>query len=478
VQGYSRGNFLLQALLAIALVMAFMPMLAGKLAARKSDMNMAASAQHAAAAAKAAREFVRYGKDDIPYGVKIAAGDEFSDLLEPFGLPLGFIPATALDQKISLVISKTDKEILALVVLSGRKLSDSKRRELMARIGPDAAEAGKDGILRGIGGWDKNIGGFGIKPNADAVYILAPSDDDFSELVRRESKDPLRNRFHTDLYMGGFAVKNINVLSAKNAELDIANFGALSITGSSTERKFKNKIELLSADRAVFQTRGGADALNVARGDLLARSLSAQTIFKYGIIGSIYAETASINSLALAAGRTSFVGPYEWDVRGDAILNNISIDAERIEISGFINAARGQDVFIDRDELAYSAKSGVDAQSVQTAHITLRDQISSSLLSGGEGAVILDVRPAGVSVLPDLLAEGINNDEIDIIKKPEENDGTTAGCKNVIEALPGAPSYNKSSVAQNIVCQYVFWQRLERRINIKQCMADGRSNCG
>ncbi len=478
MQSDMRGNFLLQALLAIALVMSFMSFMAPKLSARKSDAAMAAIARQAETAARAARQFVRANKSSIVYGPRNIAGDEFSDLLEPFGLPLGFVPLTTAQQKISLLTSKNDSGVLALIVLQDGKISDIKRRELMARIGSDAASADNDGVLHGIGGWEKSLKDFGIKPDSAAVYILVPADDDFSELIRRSANDSARNKFHIDLSMGGMSVKNSTSLSARNAELGTANFGTLSITGSSDERKFKNKIELVSATRAVFQTRDGANALNISKGDLNAKSLSAQTLFKYGIPGAVDAGSTSINSLSMAVGRSGFIGMYDWDIHSDVILNNVSIDTEHLEINGFINASRGQDVFIDKDELTYSTKSGVETRTLSAASITLRDQVSSALLSGSDGAVILDIRPAGVSVLTDVLSDTINNDAFEILKNPAADDGTLIGCRNIISSLSSAPTYNSKSAAQNIVCQFVFWQRLERRINIKQCMLDGGSNCG
>lgn len=467
------GNFLLQALLAIALIMAFMPMLAQKLSDRKNDMNMSASARHIVAAATAGREFVRASLDDIPYGLQTFTDGDFSDLLEPFGLPLGFVPITPQNQKISFITAKKDDDFMAALVLNGGKMSKTLKAELMMRIGPDAAAADDKGILRGIGGWDVNLKDFGIKPDMDAIYVLVPKDDDFSELVRRDSKDKVRNRFHTNLDMGGFSVVNANSILSSNTRLDIANFGTLSINGSGGDRKFKNNIELISANRAVFQTRDGANALNITRGDLVANSVSAQTLFKYGMPGAIEADTVSVNSLALSAGRTGFVGPYDWDVRGDMVLSNVSLNTEILEIGGFINASRGQDVFIDESELTYSSRHGIEVGAIQSAHITLRDQISSALLTEGDGATILDIRPAGVSVLPDVLLETINNDDFKILKNPEEDDSATVSCKNIIDGLFNAPDYHRNSVAQNIVCQYVFWHRLERRINLKQCKLDG-----
>ena len=144
------------------LVMSFMSFMAPKLSARKSDAAMAAIARQAETAARAARQFVRANKSSIVYGPRNIAGDEFSDLLEPFGLPLGFVPLTTAQQK-SLLTSKNDSGVLALIVLQDGKISDIKRRELMARIGSDAASADNDGVLHGIGGWEKSLKDFWYK---------------------------------------------------------------------------------------------------------------------------------------------------------------------------------------------------------------------------------------------------------------------------------------------------------------------------
>ena len=455
-----------------------MPFVAQKLSLRKSDSSLSAIARQANNATRAAREFIMASKESLAYGQQDISDEDFSDLLEPFGLPLGFIPQTSAGQKISLLTAKNESGILGLIVLRGGNLSEVKRRELIARIGPDGAMADKDGVLRGVGGWEKNLKDFGIKPDVSAIYILIPSDDDLTELVRRKTENSARAKFHTNLSMGDFSIKNITSLSSKNAELDAGNFDTLSITGVGDNRRLKNKIGLLTADRAVFQSNNGDNPLNIYRGDLKANTLSGRSLFKYGLPGSVSVNSASINSLSMSAGRTGFYGMYDWNVHSDVILNNISIDTEYIEINGFINASRGQDVFIDENELTYSTKSGIEAKKITTAFITLRDQVSSSLLSGGDGAIIMDVRPAGVSVFPDVLSTTINNDNFQILKNPDLDDSETVSCRTIISSLPSAPNYNSNSVSQNIICQFVFWQRLERRINIKQCRINGLSNCG
>jgi hypothetical protein len=238
----------------------------------------------------------------------------------------------------------------------------------------------------------------------------------------------------------------------------------------------------LLADKATFQSGANESALSISRGALSLDALSARTISKFGDAGNLTADIVSVYDFALAAGRTGFTGPADWEVKESVVLENISLSVERLEIGSFINAARGQEVFIDDTELSYSVKSGIEAGVVSASNITVRDQISSALASGASGAVLLDVRPAGTSVLPDVLVAGIDNGAFEIISSPEDGAGKKTDCKNVISSLSGramvSVNYNQMSLMQNIVCQYVFWQRLERRIDIKKCLLEGGVNCG
>ena len=105
----------------------------------------------------------------------------------------------------------------------------------------------------------------------------------------------------------------------------------------------------------------------------------------------------------------------------------------------------------------------------------MRDQTSGALNTGQSGAVILDIRPAGTSLLPDVLVSDINNDAFKIIKNIKSDDNTTIDCKSVINEFEGV--YNRQSLAQYLICQYVYWQRLEKRIDIKKCLMAGGSDC-
>jgi hypothetical protein len=37
--------------------------------------------------------------------------------------------------------------------------------------------------------------------------------------------------------------------------------------------------------------------------------------------------------------------------------------------------------------------------------------------------------------------------------------------------------YNDQSLSQYIICQFVYWHRLEKRIDIKQCLLSGKGGC-
>jgi hypothetical protein len=74
-----------------------------------------------------------------------------------------------------------------------------------------------------------------------------------------------------------------------------------------------------------------------------------------------------------------------------------------------------------------------------------------------------------------VLVSDINNDMFKIIKNTKADDNATIDCKSIINDLDGV--YNKQSLSQYLICQYVYWQRLEKRIDIKQCLMTGGNGC-
>ena len=447
------GNFLLQALLALALIFSFIPFFAGRLASRDLDSQMYAATQKVEVAQTAAQIFVRENANDLPYNTTKVSGNTFSDLLESYGLPLGFVPRTALGQDISLVINKTPLAVTAYLELSGGDLSPLQLAELARRIGFYASVSG-DIITVGLA--------------LDAVY---------SDVVRRNESDLNNSAFLTDLDMGGYTFDNGGEIFARRGEFETAQIGTLSVFGVENGRNTRNNIESMAANLAVFQSSLGESALSLTRGTLYVNNISARTLSQFGDTGNFTSNAASAYDFAMTAGRTSFCGPLDWTVGGDVISENINFSVERLDIDSYIDASRGQDVYIDPDELEVSSRTGIEAGTVIASNITMRDQTSDALNSGETGLVILDIRPSGTSVLPDVLLDGINNDAFEILAEPTSDSDKTESCRDVIAQLDNRVRYNAKSLSQYLVCQYIYWQRLEQRIDMKQCLLEGGTNC-
>ena len=330
------GNFLLQALLALALIFSFIPFFARRLAARDTDAQMYATTQKVDVAQTAARIFVRENANVLPYSTTVVSGNDFADLLESYGLPLGFVAKTALGQDISLIISKDAVSVSAYLQLTGGDLSDVQLAELARRIGFYAAVQ-DDGILVGLA-----------------------LDDYYSDVVRRNESNLDSTAFLTDLDMGGYVFDNAGDVFARSGQFDTAQFGTLSLFGTENGRKVRNKIDVMVADRGVFQSASGESALTLTRGTLLVGDINARTVSLFGDTGSFTSNTAAVFNFSMTAGRTSFYGPLNWYVGGDVLSENINFSVERLDIDSYIDASRGQDVYVDPDDLTYAPRSGIE----------------------------------------------------------------------------------------------------------------------
>ncbi|MBQ2005463.1 MAG: hypothetical protein II219_01495, partial [Alphaproteobacteria bacterium] len=309
----------------------------------------------------------------------------------------------------------------------------------------------------------------------DGIRIGIVLTDDYSDILRRNETNLDNSAFLTDIDMGGFSFNNASAVYAARGEFETSQINTLSIVGTELDRKTRNKISDIESGRTVFQSKDGVAALALTRGTLTIGSLDARTIASFGDTGNFTSNIASVYDFSMTAGRSGFTGPALWDIRGNLVSDNISFSVERLDVSSYINVARGQDVYIETEDLSYSTKSGIEAGTIYTSNITLRDQTSEGLATGDSGAVILDIRPSGASLLPDAYVNDIDNKVFAILADPSAEDSKTINCADVIEELEGV--YNQRSLAQYIICQYIYWQRLERRIDIKQCLMAGGSDC-
>ena len=436
--------------MALTLVFAFMPFFAGKLSSRDIAAQMYASTEQIETAYNAARIYLYEEKEKLPYQKQELSGDQFTDRLESYGLPLGFVPQTALKQKISLIIDKNQSGIMGYLKVSGGKLSKMQIAELARRIG------------------------FYANVNGSDIEVSIPINVMYSDIVsKKETGDNIG--FLSELDMNDNSIDKTGILFARNGAFESAQITTLSLYGVENGRGKTNQISDIYANKTIFQNTDSGAALALSRGDLNVSDLSLRTISKFGIAGGFESNVASVYEFSMAEGKTNFVGPADWLVRGTVRTDNFSFTTDRLDIGSFLDASHGQDVYIDYDTLQYNTKMGVSVKNIYAANISLRDQTSYGLLDGLTGPLLIDIRPAGTSVLPDVYVDTVNNDSFKIIADPKDTDGQTVSCREVISELNGV--YNNKSLAQNIICQYVFWQRLESRINIKQCLLEGRDDC-
>ena len=444
------GNFLLQALLALTLVFAFMPFFARSISSRDTAAQMYAATEQIESAYGAARVYLYEEKDNLPYKKQELSGEEFVSVLENYGLPLGYQPKTYFNQNISLVIDKNEEGVFAFINISGGKLSKVQLAELSRRIG------------------------FYAHVNGNNIEVDIPLDIKYSDIVSKKETDE-QVGFLSELDMGDKSIDKIGVLFARNGAFESAQFTTLSLYGVEENKKAKNKISDLYANKAVFQSADGGAALSLSHGKINTGSASLRTISRFGTTGGFESNTASVYDFSMTEGRTGFDGPSDWVVRGSVLADNFSFTVDRLDIGSYLDASRGQDVYIDPEKLAYVTNKGIDVKNIYAANISLRDQTSYGLLNGQSGVLLVDIRPAGTSLLPDVLVDGINNDSFEIIADPKDTSGKIISCKDIIGQMD--VQYDSKSLAQNIICQYVFWQRLETRINIKQCLQSGRDDC-
>ena len=435
------GNFLLQALLAISLLFIFIPVLTRRLIVNDTDAKMYSAVHHIDTAQTAARIFIRENVDTLSYGKTTIRGNDFADVLEPYGLPLGYIPRTSFGQDIYLVVDKDETGVSGALMVDGGDLTGIQIAEMVRRIG-FYAERTTTGLMVGV-----------------------PLNTLYQDVVRRNEPDITNSAFLTDLYMTDFSIDNVNKIIGHNVVANTASFDTLDITGNESERNSKNKIKILNSDKSIFQSKSGASALALTRGSLKAKNVFGRTV----------AQSASAYSFDMTAGRTGFTGPTTWDVRGNLESEHIVFGVENLEVGSYLNVSSGQDVYTDNNIISYNTTSGISTDSIIASHITLRDQTSKALDAGDTGAVIVDVRPASTTVLPDVWVSGISNDGFAILKYPKKDSDETITCQSVVAQL--GETYNSKSLAQHVLCEYLFWMRLEQRINAKQCLMAGGSGC-
>ena len=425
-----RGNFLLQTLLALSLITAFMPFFTNKIISRDKTIKIVALVNQIDSIELASRRYIKENINNFEFKTYLLSGNDFIDIMESYGMPLGFIPKTNFNQDISLLIKKDD-DISAYLKLSGGNLNNLEKSQLKNSISNQYKE----------------------KENGD-IYITIPIDEEYSDIVNKVEKN--NSFFMSDLNMGEFSIENIKNIITENIETSSLESNLIKILNLD-KNSLLNKIQ---TNIAIFKNKNGKSPLNIIQGTLNIDNLNTVSISKYGDSGNLTARNISAFELSMESEKTSFSIPLNTYIKGNLISNNINYKINKLIIKSSLSVIN-KPTFEDYKNI--DKKYGIDAEIISTSNITLRKQTSSYLKNNSNAEILFDIRPASVSFMKDINIATINNDF-----KVIQNNGniySTEHCSSVIKKLN--INYNNNSLSQNIICQYIFWRNLEERINIK-----------
>jgi hypothetical protein len=478
-----------EALLMLGLVIAFMPFMLSKLSQRTINAENAAVARQMDLAFNAASAWIKENSDTIPVGATIIDGAKINSTFEPYGLQIGFNARTAIGQEIRIVLLRNGAEVVPLIEAAGGALSEVRRGEIALRIGFWGAAVSDGKLVGATGDWDLDTSAeFGFAPDPDSIFVRVPIEAEASEFLARKSSNPEKNAMQADIDMLYNNVVGAKDVKAAGAVFEAGFFGKLHLMGED-ESKNKNEIESLIVQNATFQSRGASDpALNVSRGDLAVGSMSVKNVVSYGgQAPNLEAGFVSVLDYYQSPGTASFQGPDNWLVRGNAELSNTALNnIGVVSVAGTAEITSDSNIFYD--DAVGSARSGITADTASVGHITLKDQNAKILTRSPSSApTLLSVRLAGTSQLPDVRLDGINNDNIKIPAAAENNEGDSISCKSLIEGVRYKSEggdvvfkYDSKSLAQQTACLYAYYQRLEKRIDMKKCLlaGGGAKKCG
>ena len=195
------GNFLLQALLGLTLVFAFLPFFAGKLASRDMTAKLYSVKELVDTAQTAARIYLTEVKDDLPYPAVYVYSEapnsnhNFLSTLTKYGLPLGFNPKTIFNQYIDFVIEKNQDAEGQPIIDAYLKIP----QENMTKM--QLAEL------------TRMIGVYAIRNNSTIkVYVPIKEEAEYQEVVLRQEPENA-NGFQVDLDMGFNSISGFSQLT-------------------------------------------------------------------------------------------------------------------------------------------------------------------------------------------------------------------------------------------------------------------------
>ena len=456
-----RGNFLLQALLAVTLSFVFMPFFASKLAVRDMNAKMHSVTKQVEYVYEATTNYLRENKNNLNYGETEYADKELVEVLRQYGLPLGFRNETIFGQNMALNIIKKDDYIGASIKIRGGELSDMQTAELIRRMDFYARDEG-NGMI--------------------SVFVPVDSSlTSYTDIVLKE--EPEDGIFLSELKMDGHDIDGLGGLGseftmdgtngAEGGIFELGDFRKITVVTSDAE-KWKNEFK-------AFSYVGSTDVygpLNINGTDLNVTNMtvnyiSASKAEKEGedhkvFMPSLNAGILNAKNFMMISDSANFTAPEKWK----EIAHNIRAVDYTLRINPSDDTKEGMHVYSDivvtPDNTPFDAdkrNAGIETDELIAEHIVVGQSDIVQLKEGTQSNVILNISLAGQSEFQDLYVEDIDNDKLRIIKNPQ---GTSAEGQYCAELFPekggNAMKYDKRSLAQHIICQYLFWETLEHRI--------------
>lgn len=514
------GNFLLQALLALTLVFAFMPFFANKLSSRDMQARLYSTTNQVETLYNVARIYVREERDNISISneeqvYSANSNPSLHRLLEEYGLPIGFNTQTIFNQDMSFHIKKTSADdVHAYILLSG--VSSLKNVDLVAlqrMIGSNAT----------------------VDTTNKTLSINVPVEEIYSDIVLRYS--PEDQYFLVNLDMGGYDILGNGYLLAESGYFGDGNeIGTLTVRGSGSEGEGDSCVGTRSGDidsrNVVNKIDGGiyiekeAKSLFLSATDSSCRYGDALYLSKQGAELNLLSDsTASLNSIGP---RATEDGPI-INVTGGARINGdftvdgtlasgaewtISGNVKKIGLDTYVLFENVGGVVSDGTIFASANKAGdatpevvgetgIYVETLSANSVAAHSKQYGEIYGSGVGVsrssdVSIDLTNTGISKIDDVHILGyksagenvpIDNSLINIVTDPhhtniypngvfQNGNYSTESCAKMMSFYtsfyPGAKlSYSQNSLIVHIICQYLFWDRMDRLLNYRKCQKFG-----
>ena len=500
------GNFLLQALLALTLVFAFMPFFANKLSSRDTEARLYSVSSQIETVHNVARIFLRddfknlYPNGTITFSKNPSSCPEGFNcnisILESYGLPMGFNPQTIFHQDISLVATrkvlddgtvKVDGYVnLTRGDLTGKNLEWA---QLLRMLGLYASGSGAD------------------INNSTSIHIIVPIDEPYSDVVLKHETDE-NIGFLTELDMNGNDIDGINILYANKGIANKATVYNLSLVGAasiSTPKLTSNSATFFAPSGGWFSTKESALSLS---GTELKSDTATFNQMQCKSSGSL-CSTVTVNNNVYASGIKMYQGDDNFlkiepsdrtsSVYGDVALPNGTVyvydnDSKINNLFGmyFTGALSDQNPqLVAARDVGTRIRDTLYGNRVVLSNSRTMKSIQGELSQNRTISPDIDINLTdGVSLVPDILLIGgadgraaeINKDVPIVNTNIYEETFSMSKCGDGANGLFNerggffaSGNFLINSLVHNVLCQYVFYHRLERRINHKliiRCIKD------